>query len=944
MLIIFNQKGEIAGYDKEFHLFVKDCLNSDKITPNIWKDNIHKNDINLFQNVINQKNIKNISDLITIYRIRTKQRNIYNFHITHNLISFSDNKEKKSYHNFAFIYPLCNKYIGEKTKTAQYLPNLFTLTEQTNLGYLLVEKGKILFANNSALELLEIPETDNRLILLKNFFSQIQLYAEREKLNKILENPFPITTKKGNKKWVKLYINKMKINCGFIFNIFFYDITSIKEVEEQLKIFKYIVDNAGNEFYLLYPDGKFAYVNESASKSLGYDLPTFRQLSVPEIDVLYTEEKFVRHFNDLKNGYDSPFNTIHKHKDGHRVYKEIKSVYLKIGEDKEYIFGFGQDVTQRKKIEKFLEREHLYARMVLDVSKQREKSSDEILFEFLNNAIDLTNCCTVTLFSDEAGKNIYESELKERHKISFYKENIDTEIKEIVEKIETEYLNNPSIKKVLMPITEDLKVFKRDNEELNLSIAYIPVKDKHLIRDVILFFRVNEEFDNDELDQLYFFCNSVGDIVRRVQAEEHLKMREKILESASKCASSLYTSQNWEDVINEVLKILGEATKVSRTYLFKNRILKNGTILTDQLYEWVAPGVKPQINNIELQSFNYEENGYKRWVQLLSSGQPIFGCIKNFPDIEKPALETQDIVSIAVVPIFIFDKWWGLIGFDDCINERQWSSSELHALKIVAETIAIAIEKQHKEKIIKEQERKLQSIEKLSSLGVMASGIAHEVNNPLAVISLATQHLNKYINETKEYSIENISMFINKIQKNVTRIENLIKALKIFSRQETKHTLQPSKLDKIIEEAIEQTKQRLEKQKIKFIYHNENKDIYVEAIPTLLTQVIVNILNNSIDAVEEIAKPEISIKIEEIDKNIRIEIEDNGHGIPTDIRDKILDPFFTTKEVGKGTGLGLSLSKSIMDIHGGTLELDNKSEKTCFVINLKKCENFKNGK
>lgn len=943
MFIIFNQKGEIAGYDEEFQLFVHDCLHLDKITPNIWVDNIHKNDLHLFQSVINQKNIKNIGDLITIYRIKTKQRNIYNFHITHNLISFSDNEKKEAYHNFVFIYPLCNKYLKEENRTTQYLPNFFGLTTQTNLGYLLAEKGKILFANNSALELLEISENNNRNFLLKDFFPQIQLYTDKEKLNKILENPFPITTKKGSRKWVKLYINKIKINCGYIFNIFFYDITSVKEVEEQLKIFKYIVDNAGNEFYLLYPDGKFAYVNESASKSLGYDLPTFRKLSVPEIDILYTKENFSKHFNDLKNGYDSPFYTIHKHKDGHLVHKEIKSVYLKIGEDKEYIFGFGQDVTQRKKIEKFLEREHLYARMILDVSKQREKSSDEVLFEFLNNAINLTNCCAVTLFSDETGKSIYDTELNERHKISLYKENIDKEIKEIIEKLETEYLNNPNIKKVLMPISEDITIFKRDNTDLSLSITYIPVKDKNLIRDIIIFFRINEKFDNEEINQIYFFCNSVGDIVRRVQAEEHLKMREKILESASKCASNLYTSQNWEDEINEVLKILGESTKVSRTYLFKNRVLKNGTILTDQLYEWVAPGIKPQINNIELQSFNYEENGYKRWVQLLSNGHPIFGCIKNFPNIEKPALEAQDIVSIAVVPIFVFGEWWGLIGFDDCVKERQWSPSELHALKIVAEMIAIAIERQHKEKLIKEQEKKIQSIEKLSSLGVMASGIAHEVNNPLAVISLATQHINKYINETEESSIKNLSMLVNKIQRNVTRIENLIKALKIFSRQETKHTLQPSKLEKIIEDAIEQMKPRLEMQKIKFTYQNDNKDLYVEAVPALLTQVITNILNNSIDAVEEMKQPEISLKVREVDKNIRIEIEDNGHGIPKDIQDKILDPFFTTKEVGKGTGLGLSLSKSIMDIHGGTLELDNKSEKTRFVINLKKCEALKNG-
>ncbi len=591
-------------------------------------------------------------------------------------------------------------------------------------------------------------------------------------------------------------------------------------------------------------------------------------------------------------------------------------------------------------MEQFLEREHLYSRMILSVSKKIDKTSNEILYDFLKNALELTNCYAITLFSDEVGKSLFETDLIERHKISLYKEDIEGEIKEVIEKLENEYLNNPNIKKVLFPITEELIIQSKNNNKTKLSIIYIPIKDKNLIRDVILFFRLDNSFEEEEVNQIHFFCNSIGDIVRRIQTEEHLKIRDKILESASKCASILYTSQHWEYNIKEVLEILGNSINVSRTYIFRNKTLKNGEILTDQLYEWSAPGIKPQIDNITLQSFNYMKNGYKRWIHLLSNGNPIFGCVKNFPESEGKLLFEQDIVSIAIVPIFVFGDWWGLIGFDDCIKERQWSSAEIHALKIVADMIAIAIERQCKENLIKEKEKKLQAIEKLSSLGVMASGIAHEVNNPLTIISLATQYLSKYINE-EEHSIKNITPFINKIQKNIIRIENLIKALKIFSRQETKHNLQPSNLDKIIEEAIEQTKQRIELQNIKLIYENDNKDLFVEAVPALLTQVFVNILTNSADAVEEVNSPEISIKVVLINSNIRIEIEDNGHGIPKEIQNKILEPFFTTKEVGKGTGLGLSLSKSIMDIHGGTLELDRDTEKTRFIVTMRKYERTK---
>lgn len=97
-----------------------------------------------------------------------------------------------------------------------------------------------------------------------------------------------------------------------------------------------------------------------------------------------------------------------------------------------------------------------------------------------------------------------------------------------------------------------------------------------------------------------------------------------------------------------------------------------------------------------------------------------------------------------------------------------------------------------------------------------------------------------------------------------------------------------------------------------------------------------NLLQNGLDAVEELPERWVSISYTEDSHSLKLIITDSGNGIPEHIRDKILQPFFTTKDVGKGTGLGLSISKGIMESHDGELSIDTKCANTRFVLNFKK--------
>ncbi|HOK08228.1 MAG TPA: ATP-binding protein [Candidatus Hydrogenedens sp.] len=935
MFLLFNKSGDIVDFDKEFLEFTQRCLNIKNTDKELWKNLIYEEDRNSFLSTVKKHQSHENYNPILFYRIKPKHidRLIGVLHIGFSKKAIINEEIE----HFALLYPFCNNYLNLYTNYSDKIPIIFQPIIQKDIAYLLAFKGKILYANEKALNILESQEDEIYNTSLNDWFKNFLFIGNSKKIEiENFQNPslLKLKTKTNIKKYINIYLSNIQTNHEPIHNIFFYELTSLIEAEEKLKLFKYIVDHAGNEFYLLDRKGKFEYVNESSAKSLGYDLNTFSKMGLPEIDVFYTPENFEKHFQSLKKGEDSPFTTIHKHKDGHYVHKEIKSVYLKISEDKEYIFGFGQDITKRKMMEQFWDREHKYSRIILQLSHQSDKNSNQLLAEFLENSFNVTNSISVCLISDEVGRNLVETTENERHKIVYYDKNISNELSNTIERYINDFFDNVNTKRLTETEVDYIKIINDDNTQHNIYCAIIPITDKEKIRDAIIFFRENDTFSDEELEQLYFFCNAVGEIIRKLQIEEHLKIRDKILEATAKCSSLLFLSQNWDEAIKEALKILGESAEVSRTYIFKNRKLSDGSLVTDQIFEWVNDNITPQIDNPELQGFNYEKEGYGRWANMFSKGEPVYGCIKNFPEEEKRVLEPQDIISIAIVPIFVSGKWWGVIGFDDCLTERLWTSAEINALKIASEIISASIEKKTIEQKIKEQEKRLNAIERLYSLGVMASGISHEINNPLAILSLATQHIQNILNNEGELNKEKFTFFVDKLQRNITRIDNIVQSLKLFVRKDIVAPLKIYSLDKIIKDAIELTQPKIEKIKADLKYNNKCVNVKIKAVPTLLTQVFVNLLNNAIEAVENKENPEITINVEENELNIIVTVEDNGDGIPKEIQHKLLEPFFTTKD--KGTGLGLPLSKTIIEIHSGNLEFESNTQRTRFFVKIPK--------
>ncbi len=222
----------------------------------------------------------------------------------------------------------------------------------------------------------------------------------------------------------------------------------------------------------------------------------------------------------------------------------------------------------------------------------------------------------------------------------------------------------------------------------------------------------------DNQGQAIALIGVAEDITKRKQAEEDLRRRDVILEAVSFAAERFLKATSWEETIQDVLERLGQATTVSRVYIFENHFAEDGTLLTSQRYEWAAPGVMPQIDNPDVQDFPAVAGGFSRWMEVLGLGQIVHGHVREFPKSEQQVLTPQGIQSIAVVPIFVGQALWGFVGFDECLSERVWSAAEIDALKVAAGTLGAAIQRQQAEEALRQTEEKYRSIFENAVIGI----------------------------------------------------------------------------------------------------------------------------------------------------------------------------------------------------------------------------------
>lgn len=223
---------------------------------------------------------------------------------------------------------------------------------------------------------------------------------------------------------------------------------------------------------------------------------------------------------------------------------------------------------------------------------------------------------------------------------------------------------------------------------------------------------------------------------------------------------------------------------------------------------------------------------------------------------------------------------------------------------------------------------------KMIALGEMAAGAAHEINNPLAIINSQVHKLRKILS-TSQFENNMATECIDVIHKTVHRVADVVKNLRDFSLDSEKETLQLVELKSLIDELFSLSAERFKVHKITIrILGLEDKKVYCR--PHAIMQALSNLLSNSFDAIYKKSGAWIEIKATEAYDAVFISLKDSGDKIEKQVADKMMHPFFTTKEVSRGAGLGLSIAKGLIEANGGSLEYDEKSEHTTFVVKLKK--------
>ncbi len=184
-------------------------------------------------------------------------------------------------------------------------------------------------------------------------------------------------------------------------------------------------------------------------------------------------------------------------------------------------------------------------------------------------------------------------------------------------------------------------------------------------------------------------------------------MRDAVLTVIAQSAQRFLTSTDWKSHLSWLLRELGKAVNVSRVYYFEIFQGDGNTLFARQTSEWCAKGITPQINNPDLQAVPILKGWFASWAKKLAKGKPTFSIVKDLPKAQQVEFNSEDILSLLVVPVHSGGEWVGFIGFDDCLSERVWSIVEVEVLQTAASLLGTAIQNQKADTALREANENL---------------------------------------------------------------------------------------------------------------------------------------------------------------------------------------------------------------------------------------------
>jgi signal transduction histidine kinase len=354
-------------------------------------------------------------------------------------------------------------------------------------------------------------------------------------------------------------------------------------------------------------------------------------------------------------------------------------------------------------------------------------------------------------------------------------------------------------------------------------------------------------------------------------------------------------------------------------------------------YEWTAPGHSSYLNSPYFQNSKVHQDGYEEQVDALSRGEVRVGTSSTFNPVEKESMDEFGLKAILELPIFVNEKEWGAIGFDDFEQEREWSNAEMGALKIAAGILSAAIKRQLDEdalqKELVERKKLIGELEiKNSELERFTYTVSHDLKSPLVTINGFLGYLEQ---DAASGNMERLTRDTYRIQDAVNKMQQMLNELLQLSRVgRIINAPENIQFEDLIREAMELSHGRLEARGVKVWIDSNLPDVYVDR--RRLVEVLQNLLDNAAKYMGD--QPDPRIEIGQNGKEAEMPIlyvRDNGIGIATEYHERIFGLFNKLDTKSEGTGVGLALVKRIIEVHGGRIWVESEAGKgTTFFFTL----------
>ncbi|MCC6232499.1 MAG: hybrid sensor histidine kinase/response regulator [Verrucomicrobiales bacterium] len=407
--------------------------------------------------------------------------------------------------------------------------------------------------------------------------------------------------------------------------------------------------------------------------------------------------------------------------------------------------------------------------------------------------------------------------------------------------------------------------------------------------------------------------------------------QEEILTATGLAAERILHSELEPEAFNDALALLGRATGVSRVYVFATHSDSQGRRRASQKFEWCAPGIVPQIANPDLQDVDLIDSGFGRWLTELQANRAIFGPVASLPDLERPILEAQAILSVAVMPILTHGSIWGFIGFDDCTNAHSWTLDTVGCLRVAARVLGAAFErrdfKQRSETTLAELISAHQAAEAANrGKSEFLSTISHELRTPLNGILGLTESLL----ETKgEFEVERTRRYLGIIHDSgrqlLAQINDILDVARIEAGR-IEARLELVNLGDACTAAAQAVSAEARRKSITLEVYPPPAPLVHAADARLLRHALQNLLANAVKFTPDAGRVEVRATPAP-DGGALLTVSDTGIGIPAEELHKLFKPFSqvdsSLSRRHGGTGLGLLLVDRMVRLQGGRVHVDS---------------------